>query len=545
MNGTMASTAGETRTGPSRELARNKAPWRLALVLAFAALAGSVLLTGVSVWFLGAVALAGLTPAALTFNFHVPAAFIRLFALTRTAAKYGERVVGHRAALADQVRRRSALFAAMAATPSVRKTGWQLGNQDRLADYLDDVEDVDYARLRVGLPSKTLGITIVLLVVATLWVAPMAMAPILLLVVASMAGSHFLASRAEAHLAAMREARQQASRLLGATIQAVVPLQGERRWACMLDEPFDDYATAQERTRVLRQSQALFDMLANCLAPCAMLSVLGSAWLSGLRGEALLPPALLAFAWLAIGESVLGISRIVVASARENAARAALSKWPPAADAPSREQPRDRISELTLDALPRHAPDGRLIARPLNAIFRVGRPTVLHGTSGCGKTSLLKQIAGWLEAGGGRILGDGVELGMEARRAMSCFCPHDAAILADTVRENLFAPHASDDELWAALNAMELRERIGTAGGLDGWITQDVLSLGEAQRLNLARAWLSNRPIVLLDEPTEHLDTEQGMRVLDALLRRLRRRIVILSNHGGSPPTRTATVQLQ
>ena len=47
---------------------------------------------------LGAVALAGLGPAALAFNFHVPAAFVRLFALSKTLGKYGERVVGHRAA---------------------------------------------------------------------------------------------------------------------------------------------------------------------------------------------------------------------------------------------------------------------------------------------------------------------------------------------------------------------------------------------------------------------------------------------------------------
>ena len=77
---------------------------------------------------------------------------MRLFALTKTVAKYGERVVGHRAALLDQVSRRTRLFTAMAQTPTTRAAGWQLGNQDRLADYIDDVEDVDFARLRVGMP---------------------------------------------------------------------------------------------------------------------------------------------------------------------------------------------------------------------------------------------------------------------------------------------------------------------------------------------------------------------------------------------------------
>ena len=114
-------------------------------------------MTATSVWFLGAVAIAGAGPAAFTFNFHVPAAFVRLFAMSRTAAKYGERVVGHRAALVDQVARRSRLFLAMAAAPAVRSAGWQLARQDRLNDYIEDVEDVDYARLRVGLPLDRAG----------------------------------------------------------------------------------------------------------------------------------------------------------------------------------------------------------------------------------------------------------------------------------------------------------------------------------------------------------------------------------------------------
>ena len=112
-------------------------------MLAIAASASGILLTGISAWFLGAVALAGLGPAELAFNFHIPAAFVRLFALSKTLGKYGERVVGHRAALLDQVKRRAWLFLAMAQAPATRAAGWQLGNQDRLSDYMEDVEDVD------------------------------------------------------------------------------------------------------------------------------------------------------------------------------------------------------------------------------------------------------------------------------------------------------------------------------------------------------------------------------------------------------------------
>jgi ABC-type transport system involved in cytochrome bd biosynthesis fused ATPase/permease subunit len=69
------------------------------------------------------------------------------------------------------------------------------------------------------------------------------------------------------------------------------------------------------------------------------------------------------------------------------------------------------------------------------------------------------------------------------------------------------------------------------ADGLDGWISQDMLSLGEAQRLNLARALLSTAPLVLLDEPVEHLHFDQAARILKRVLSRLANRIVIYSSH--------------
>jgi ATP-binding cassette subfamily C protein CydC len=174
--------------------------------------------------------------------------------------------------------------------------------------------------------------------------------------------------------------------------------------------------------------------------------------------------------------------------------------------------------------------------------LQAGRPTVLTGASGIGKTSLLKQIAGW--TGNDALASGDRSISAAERQAMSCFCPHDAAILADTVRANLFAPNASDAELCAALMAVEMDRRVEGAGGLDAWITQDTLSLGEAQRLNLARAWLTDRPIVLLDEPTEHLDVRQAARIVIRLLDHLADRVVVLSSHAAAPVPRAVTVQM-
>ena len=504
------------------------------------------MLTGVSVWFLGAVALAGLGPAALTFNFHFPAAFVRLFALSKTLTKFGERVVGHRAALLDQVRRRSDLLLAMAHAPSTRAAAWQLGHQDRLSDYVDDVEDVDYARLRVGMPALVLVIGMAALTLATAWLTPVALLPIAAVSGVIMITLRLVLPRLKQRSANMRNAQRSAGRQIDATLAAVVPLQAERNFTPCLKQAFAQFDAAESERLAQRHTFAWLDMLAGLIGPIATLSVLAAAWHSGNRDSALLIAAFLAFGWLAFGETAQGISRIVLGHVREIAAREGLKGWIGPADgevaAPAAAQ---AIQNLNLDNVPRQAPDGRRLGEALNVSLQAGRPTMLVGASGTGKTTLLKQIAGWLgDDTDGHYTGDNVVLPGLRRRALSHLCLHDAAILSDTVRENLFAPDASEAECWQALTAMEIDERITAAGGLDAWISQDMLSLGEAQRLNLARTWLSSAPLVFLDEPGEHLDAVQASRILDRLLSRMKKRIVIYSSHEAGAATGAVQISL-
>jgi ABC-type transport system involved in cytochrome bd biosynthesis fused ATPase/permease subunit len=523
-----------------------RAPWLLAILFAVAAAASGILLTGVSVWFLGAVALAGLGPAALTFNFHTPAAFVRLFALSKTACKYGERIVGHRAALLDQVRRRAGLFAAMAFAPATRAVGWQLGNQDRLSDYLDDVEDVDYARLRVTMPVIVLLAGIAVMIVATAWLSAPALVPIavLLLIIITML-RRAIPRIAQAWMA-VRISQRSAGRYLGAALAAVVPLKAERSFAKVSGLAFAHFKNVAAEQWAQRRKFAMLDMAAGLLGPLAALGVLAAAWHAGARGNALLAPAFLAFSWLAFGETTVGVARIVLARIRERSARNGLADWNAGTSvAAASPFSSTALRQLVLMNVPRRDPDGRGLGAALNLTFDSGLPTALIGASGAGKTTLLKQIAGWIgDDNDGRFTGDGVVLLTARRRAMSHLCLHDAAILADTIRENLFAPGASDETCWAALTAVELENRVAAAGGLEAWIEQDMLSLGEAQRLNLARAILSDAPLVLLDEPVEHLDSEQAPRILSRVLSRLNERIVIYSSHTQFDAIRGAQVAL-
>lgn len=514
--------------------ARGKSPWRLALLFAVAAAASGVLLTGISVWFLGAVALAGLGPAALAFNFHTPAAMVRLFALSKTAGKYGERVVGHRAALLDQVNRRARLFTAMARAPSARAASWQLGNQDRLSDYMEDVEDVDYARLRVGMPAVVLMAGLAALIGATAVLTPIALGPIAVVSVVVVATLRRAMPRVAQLWAVARSSQRAAGRRLGAALGSVVPLQAERAFAAILASAFARFNEAEASRFAQRRALAVLDMMTGLASPLAAISILLAAWHAGNRGGSLLVPAFLAFGWLALGETAQTVSRIVLGRVREHAARESLKDWTvTGGDAVSSPVPAG-LQTLILKNVPRQTPDGRRLGEAVNLSFQAGRPTALVGASGSGKTTLLKQIAGWIGAdNNGQFTGDGVVMLGAWRRAVSHLCLHDAAILSDTIRENLFAPDASDAECWRALAIVELSDRIEAAGGLTAWISQDMLSLGEAQRLNLARALLSDSPVVLLDEPVEHLDSDQASRLLKGVLSRLANRIVIYSTHGG------------
>ncbi|MFF8801843.1 MULTISPECIES: ATP-binding cassette domain-containing protein [unclassified Methylobacterium] len=506
------------------------ASWRLALALAALALAANLALAGTAVTFLAAVALAGAGPAAFAFNFHHPAALVRLFALLRTGARYGERMAGHRAALADQVRRRAGLFAALARAPESRGAGWQLGRPERLADFIDDVADIDYARLRVGFPLAITGAALFALLAATVFVAPLALAPLAGLALAGRLVARRTARRLGVVEAWARTARRAASADLGAALAGAIPLDAEGRRAAALRDALDPIRDAEREGASGRRALARLEALLALVGPSAALAVLLAAWSAGARGTGLLPAAFLAFAWLGLAEPLLALPRALLGAVR---ARLAGARFPAGEeDTATGLATPPAAGALTLHGLRLRAPDGRDLGPAPDLSVAPGLPLTLVGASGSGKTTLLKALAGWSEdRPGEEIRLGGTRLRAAERQARSHLGLHDAAILADTVRENLFAPDASDAELWEALAAVELDIRIRAGGGLDAWIGEGSLSLGEAQRLNLARAVLSRAPVILLDEPAEHLGDDQAARILARLLARWRDRVVVLTSH--------------
>jgi ATP-binding cassette subfamily C protein CydC len=163
--------------------------------------------------------------------------------------------------------------------------------------------------------------------------------------------------------------------------------------------------------------------------------------------------------------------------------------------------------------------------------LRPGARLAVTGPSGSGKTTLLMTIAGLLTSTRDEVMLAGTPLRLideqELRLAVSFFA-EDAHVFATSVRDNLLVARGDcpDHNLAVALNQVGLSGWLaGLPDGLDTVLVAgtDALSAGQRRRLLLARAIVSPARIVLLDEPTEHLDAVDA----EPILRRL------LDPHGG------------
>ena len=183
-----------------------------------------------------------------------------------------------------------------------------------------------------------------------------------------------------------------------------------------------------------------------------------------------------------------------------------------------------RADGLSLHPLGAH----RDVLTNLSFDLPTGEHLALAGPSGCGKSTLLDALAGWLPIAAGQLfVAESIRIGYAPQRP---YLFHGS--IADNLR--MADPQASDEQLRAAAEAAQvmrfaarlpqgLETRIGERGfGLSG---------GEARRIALARVFLRDPLLLLLDEPTAFLDPETEACLLAALAEFARGRTLVLATH--------------
>lgn len=179
------------------------------------------------------------------------------------------------------------------------------------------------------------------------------------------------------------------------------------------------------------------------------------------------------------------------------------------------------------------------VIHDVSFVLPAGATLILEGASGAGKSTLLELLLGFVSPSQGRILFDGQDMQSLSPRQISSrisWIGQKPVLFAGTIRENiLFArPDASAEDLDRAVSAAavdqylsSLRDGLETRIGEGGF----GLSGGQAQRIAIARAYLKDAPLLLLDEPTSHLDPKTEAEILVSLKDLAKGRTVILCSH--------------
>lgn len=510
--------------------------------LGFAVLAMGGLLLGLSGWFITAAAAAGLAGMGAVFDVFRPSALVRLLALGRTAARYGERLLTHDATLRALESLRLRLLSGLLSAPLEQML--RLRSGPALNRVVADVDALDGVPLRLALPLVSGGLVLAGAAGLLAWLV----SPGVALIVAGgyLAGAVLIAvisarislplSRREA--SAAQAFRRRLIDLIAA--RRDLAIYGRLPAQARLVAGAESRRAGLERRLDLagRTTGAALVMLATLIAAGALGFGL---WLAAAGQISPARAAIGFFAALALAEAVMPLRRALAELGRMRDAARRVSgdlARPPGGLPPKIHEPETlpaapgakgclRFEHVTLCRA------GRMVVRDLSFALAPGESLALTGPSGSGKSSLLLAGAGLIAPATGRITLDGAAVAvLPARLGL---LPQRAALMAGTIREalQLGAPGAGDDVLWRVLETVRLAGVISARGGLDSRLGPrgEGLSGGESRRLALARTLLPRPDILLLDEPTEGLDSTTAAAVLAGIRDWLPQSALLIAAH--------------
>ncbi len=455
---------------------------------------------------------------------------VRFFALARAVLRYLERLVSHDASFRYLSQVRVRFFRRL--EPLVPNDVGGARTGDLLSRFVADVDALQHLLVRVIAPpiaALVVGVAAVAVAVALAPAAGLALA-------LSLAVGAVLVPLAVTGLARAATGRRPAERAVVAT--GVVELVNALPELVAYDAAGDRLERLAQAERRLRRS-ALRQALATGAGDGAVLALGGVAAAAVLAASV---PAvrtgsldgvllgLLALLTLAVFEGVRALPPAAEQYVATRAASARLveltAREPTVVDPPA---PRalEGAPVLELEGVRvRYGPDQPWVLDGVDLTLAPGRNVALLGPSGEGKTTLAHLLVRFRDPNAGRVTLAGHDLREYAQddvRRTVVLAGQDAHLFATTIRENvqLARPAAGEDELVAALRRARIWEWVESLpDGLDTSVGDEgsLVSGGERQRIALARAFLSGAPLLVLDEPTAHLDDETAAKLLDDLL---------------------------
>ncbi|MFF5288396.1 thiol reductant ABC exporter subunit CydC [Paractinoplanes globisporus] len=468
---------------------------------------------------------------------------VRAFGIGRGVLRYAERLTGHDAALRALGRTRIRIFTHLANVAPAGLAGFRRADlAQRLADDVDAVLDL---LTRVVLPyavALVVGAASVLLVGSLSAPAGFTLAFGLLVVgVGVPLLQSRAARRADGRLAPLRADLATATADLLHGLPDLIAYGAVDARLAELSATGAALRTAERRSSVMAGVAAAATAVATGLSLLVGLAAGAVAVRGGvLRGELL---AVVVLTPLAVFETVGGLP---AAAQRLAACRASVRRLrevlaarspvvTPASPAPLPAGPHTlRLENVSAAWLP-----GRTVLHDVSLTLAPGDRVALTGPSGSGKSTVAALLVRFLDPAGGRATLDGVDLRSftpEQVRRIVGYLPEDAHLFDTTIAANLriARPDATDDELRSALASARLLNWVDTLpDGVETLVGEHGLALsgGQRRRLALARALLADFEILILDEPTEHLDDDTAAALTHDLLSAAGHRTVLLITH--------------
>ncbi len=183
--------------------------------------------------------------------------------------------------------------------------------------------------------------------------------------------------------------------------------------------------------------------------------------------------------------------------------------------------------------------DKKPILEKYSVEFQPGKITGIHGASGCGKSTLLKLVMRFWDVQAGAVLVDNEDvrrIPTKHLRNMESYVTQETHLFHDSIANNIAIGKlgASGEEIMEAAKKASIHDVIMTLPhGYDTEVGElgDTLSGGEKQRIGIARAFLHDAPLLLLDEPTSNLDSLNEGIILKSLKESAEKKTVVLVSH--------------